>query len=271
MPAANKENLMGQHDFSGQSAIVTGSSRGIGAAIAIELARCGAKLTLTGRDEQALAGVVASVEKAGSARPAIVLSDLRESPAARAVVDAALKAHGRLDILVNNAGAAKRGDFLTLTDEDYLDGFALKFHGAVRMTKAAWPHLVTTKGKLVNIVGIGSLTPAKDFTIGGPVNSALINFTKAIADRGLADGVRVNAVNPGHIVTDRLRRRVETLAKAEGITHAEAEARSRAEHGIQRFGEPEEIAHLVAFLCSNRATYIHGSTIEIDGGATKGL
>ena len=262
---------MGQHDLSGQSAVVTGSSRGIGSAIALELARCGASLTLTGRDSAALAVIADSIEKESGRRAVVVVCDLREQGAARGIVDAALKAHGRLDILVNNAGATKRGDFLTLADEDFLDGFALKFHGAVRMTRAAWPHLTTAKGKLVNIVGIGSLTPARDFTIGGPVNSALINFTKAMADRGLADGVRVNAVNPGHRVPDRLRRRVEALAKAEGISYAEAEEHSRNEHGILRFGEPEEIAHLVAFLCSDRATYIHGSTIEIDGGATKGL
>jgi 3-oxoacyl-[acyl-carrier protein] reductase len=259
---------MGQYDYSGQSAVVTGSSRGIGAAIAVELAQCGARLTLTGRDEAALAEVAAAVEKANGAKPTIVACDLREAPAAAQVVAAAVKANGGIDILVNNAGATKRGDFLTLADEDFLDGFALKFHGAVRMTRAAWPHLARSGGKLVNIVGIGSLTPAKDFTIGGPVNSALINFTKAMADRGLVDGVRVNAVNPGHIVTDRLRRRVEVLAKAEGISYAEAEDLSRREHGILRFGTPEEIADLVAFLCSDRASYIHGSTIEIDGGAT---
>lgn len=262
---------MGQYDFSGQSAIVTGSSRGIGAAIAVELAQCGARLTLTGRDEAALADVSAAVEKASGAKPAMVPCDLRETTAAAKVVDAAVKAHGGVDILVNNAGATKRGDFLTLTDEDFFDGFALKFHGAARMTRAAWPHLVAAKGKLVNIVGIGSMTPSRDFTIGGPVNSALINFTKAMADRGLDDGVRVNAVNPGHIVTDRLRRRVEALAASKGISYAEAEELSRHEHGILRFGTPEEIADLVAFLCSDRATYIHGSTIEIDGGATKGL
>ncbi|MGE0766306.1 MAG: SDR family oxidoreductase [Hyphomicrobiaceae bacterium] len=262
---------MGQYDFSNQSAVVTGSSRGIGAAIAVELARCGARLTLTGRDETAMASVAAEVEKASGARPAMVACDLREPDAAAQVVDAAVKAHGGLHILVNNAGATKRGDFLTLTNDDFLDGFALKFHGTVRMTRAAWPHLVSAKGRLVNIVGIGSLTPAMDFTIGGPVNSALINFTKAIADRGLKDGVRVNAVNPGHIVTDRLRGRVEALAKTKGITYAEAEEISRREHGILRFGTSEEIADLVSFLCSDRATYIHGSTIEIDGGATKGL
>jgi 3-oxoacyl-[acyl-carrier protein] reductase len=237
----------------------------------MELARCGATVTLTGRDQAALASVAEQISTETGKEPAIVVSDLRQPPAAREVVDAAVKTGGRLDILVNNAGATKRGDFMTLTDEDFLDGFALKFHGCVRMTRCAWPHLMKTGGKLVNIVGIGSLTPAQDFTIGGPVNSAVINFTKAMADRGLKDGVRVNAINPGHIVTDRLRRRVEAVAKAEGISYEAAEERSRREHGIVRFGRPEEIAHLVAFLVSDHATYIHGSTIEIDGGATKGL
>lgn len=262
---------MAQHDFSGQSAIVTGSNRGIGAAIALELARCGAAVTLTGRDSAALAATAGRIETETGRKPAIVASDLRQEPAAGQVVEAAVKAHGRLDILVNNAGATKRGDFLDLTDDDFLDGFALKFHGAVRMTRQAWPHLVKTHGKLVNIVGIGSRTPAMDFTIGGSVNSAIVNFTKAMADRGLKDGVRVNAINPGHIVTDRLRRRVEAASQAAGITYAEAEERSRREHGILRFGEVGEIADLTAFLCSDRATYIHGATIDIDGGATKGL
>lgn len=262
---------MAQHDFTGQSAVVTGSNRGIGAAIAIELARCGARLTLTGRDPDALNIVRAAIEGIGAPRPTLVACDLRQPDAARKVVEAAVAAHGGVDMLVNNAGATKRGDFLTLTDEDFLDGFALKFHGAVRMTRHAWPHLARSKGKLVNIIGIGSRTPAMDFTIGGSVNSAIVNFTKAMADRGLKDGVRVNAVNPGHIVTDRLRRRVEALAKAEGISYAAAEDKSRHEHGIQRFGSSEEIAHLVAFLCSDRATYIHGATLDIDGGATKGI
>ncbi len=262
---------MAQYDFSGQAAIVTGSNRGIGAAIALELARCGAGVMLTGRDAAQLDVMAAQIENDCGQRPSSLVCDLRAPEAAKQLVDAALAKHGRLDILVNNAGATKRGDFLTLTDDDFLDGFALKFHGAVRMTRQAWPHLVASRGKLVNIVGIGSLTPAMDFTIGGPVNSALINFTKAMADRGLRDGVRVNAVNPGHIVTDRLRRRVEALAKAENISYAEAEERSRKEHGILRFGVPQEIADLVAFMCSERASYIHGSTIEIDGGATKGL
>ncbi len=262
---------MSLRDLDGQSAIVTGSSRGIGAAIARELAANGARLTLTGRDADALAGVAADVTRASGVAPAVIVADLRVRTAAAHVVAAARDAHGRLDILVNNAGATKRGDFLSLSDDDFEDGFALKFHAAVRMTRAAWPHLVEARGKVVNISGIGAMTPAMDFTIGGPVNSALLNFTKAMADRGLRDGVRVNAVNPGHIVTDRLRRRVEARAAEHALTYAEALEQARREHGIDRFGEPAEIAAVVAFLCSGRASYILGATIDADGGATKGL
>ena len=103
---------------------------------------------------------------------------------------------GRLDLLVNNAGATKRGDFLALSDSDWADGFALKFFGAMRLSRAAWPHLCSSSGTIVNIVGIGGRTGQAEFAIGGAVNAALLNLTKVLADRGVKDGVRVNAINP---------------------------------------------------------------------------
>ena len=272
-------------DLKGRRAIVTGASQGIGAAIALELARCGANVALTARDGAKLEAVAAQITAqitSGSGTKAITIpGDLRAADMPKTIVATAVAAFGGLDILVNNAGATKRGDFLSLTDEDFIDGFALKFHGAVRLTRAAWPHLkaalvtgapqTSSGGCVVNIIGIGSNTPAMDFTIGGPVNSALVNFTKAIADRGLVDGIRVNAINPGHIITDRFHNRVAAAAKVHGISIAEAQERARLEHGIDRFGEAREIAALVAFLCSAQSAYIHGAKIDIDGGATKGI
>ena len=259
------------YDLRGCRAVVTGASQGLGAAIVRELARCGADVALTARNVEKLNAVAADIRSRNNTNAVVLPCDLREPSAAISVVDQAVAALGGLDILVNNAGATKRGDFLALTDDDFLDGFALKFHGAVRMTRAAWPHLKAAKGVIVNIVGIGASTPGMDFTIGGPVNSALINFTKAVADRGLADGVRVNAINPGHIVTDRFHHRIEAAAKQHGISIAEARERSRLELNIQRFGEADEIAALTAFLCSAESAYIHGAKIDIDGGATKGI
>src|SRR4249919_3097640 len=129
-----------------------------------------------------------------------------------------MQAFGRLDVVVNNAGATPRGDFLAFDDAAWANGFALKFFGAVRLCRAAWPHLVAQHGCIVNIAGIGGRTGNADFTIGGSVNAALLNLTKALADRGVRDGVRVNAVNPSSIATERTRRRIQTIADAQSIT-----------------------------------------------------
>ena len=179
--------------LSGGIAIVTGASRGIGRAIAETLAAEGMKLTLAARTKDQLDALTTSL-KTDCLVQAV---DLRKPEAAAAVVDATVKRFGRIDLLVNNAGATKRGDFFELTDEDWDDGFALKFFGAVRLARVAWPHLVATRGGVVNIAGVGGRTGTAEFTIGGAVNAAMLNLTKCLADRGVRDGVRVNAVNPG--------------------------------------------------------------------------
>jgi 3-oxoacyl-[acyl-carrier protein] reductase len=179
-------------------------------------------------------------------------------------VDFAIEKFGRIDIVVNNAGATRRGEFLALTDEDWADGFALKFFGAMRLTRCAWPHLKAQSGSVVHIAGIGGRTPGREFAIGGSVNAALLSFTKALADLGIADGVQVNAINPGAVRTDRLRKR---LAGSGDLETAEREF--VAASGITRVGEPEEIAELVAYLVSPAGRFIHGSLIDIDGGQTK--
>jgi len=130
---------------------------------------------------------------------------------------------------------------------------------------------VTSAGAICNVIGVSSRTPTADFTIGGPVNSALLNFTKALADRGISEGVRVNAVNPGHIVTDRLRRRVETYSLEKGMTTEEAQEALCVEHGIWRFGSAEEVAQVIAFMCSPAGAYINGATVDVDGGASRGI
>jgi 3-oxoacyl-[acyl-carrier protein] reductase len=174
---------------------------------------------------------------------------------------------GRLDLLVNNAGATQRGDFLALDDAAWADGYALKLHGAVRLTRAAWPHLVASgTGGVVNIAGAGGRVAAADFTIGGSVNAALMNLTKALADRGVKDGVRVCCINPGSIRSDRLQGRIATLACERGLDDAAAAAALAEQTGVARFGEPEEIAAVVAFLAGAQAGYVQGSILDVDGG-----
>lgn len=255
----------------GKTALVTGASRGIGASIAAELAREGMDVCLVARDSAKLAEVAASISATANVRTAVHAADLSDPAGADPAVAAAIAAFGRLDLLVNNAGATKRADFFTLTEADWQDGFALKFHGYVRMTRAAWPHLRATRGSIVNIVGIGSRAGSAEFTIGGSVNVALLNFTKAMADIGINDGVRVNAINPGLIETDRFVRNVERVMKDRAVDRDSAVRFLLSSHGTTRVGRPDEIGALTAYLASEKADFIQGSVIDIDGGATRSL
>ena len=248
-------------------AIVTGASRGIGRAIAQTLADEGMHVVLAARAQQELIAVAATL----GAESLVYAADLRQADAPAALVLAAVRRFGRIDALVNNAGASKRGDFLTLPDSDWQDGFDLKFFAAMRCCRAAWPQLVASRGAIVNIAGIGGRTGSAEFSIGGAVNAALLNLSKALADRGQADGVRVNAINPGTIATDRLQLRVANYAAEHGLDAAAAAAKMASAFGISRFGRPEEISQAVAFLLSPRSAYIQGSILDVDGGQTRTL
>jgi NAD(P)-dependent dehydrogenase (short-subunit alcohol dehydrogenase family) len=223
-------------------AIVTGSTKGIGHSIAERFVAEGAQVVTTGRSGGSIA------------------LDLREADAAQRLVDYTLDKFGRIDVVINNAGATKRGDFLDLTDADFADGFALKYFGAVRLTRAAWPHLKASNGSVLFISGVGGRTPGAQFTIGGSVNSALLSFTKALAELGVRDGVQVNAINPGTIRTERMKARLKTLAD---------EAAFVRDSKITRIGEVGDIAALAAFIVSSEGRFLHGSLIDADGGATK--
>ncbi len=223
-------------------AIVTGSTKGIGQEIAKRLEQEGAQVVTTGRS-------------GGS-----ISLDLRETNAAVRLVEFTVQKFGRIDVLVNNAGATKRGDFLDLTDADFADGFALKYFGAVRLTRAAWPHLKASGGSVVYISGIGGRTPGAQFTIGGSVNAALLSFTKAMAELGVKDGVQVNAINPGTIRTERMKARLKTPEDEQAFVR---------DTKVTRIGETSDIAALTAFLVSPEGRFLHGSLIDADGGATK--
>src|SRR5437763_3139311 len=227
--------------LTGKVALVTGASRGIGAEIARELARAGCAVALAARSGDELRARAAEIVAAGGQALAHV-ADLREPGAPAALVEAAVAEFGRVDIVVANAGATKRGDFVSLSDADWQDGFALKFFSHMRLIRAAWPLLATSRGSVVIISGIGGRTPGADFAIGGAVNAALLAATKALADRGYADGIQVNAINPGDIRTDRFAKRIREAAAAQGVSEAEAERRQVAKDRTRRIGEPADIA-----------------------------
>ena len=253
--------------LSGKVAIITGASRGIGHAIAETLASEGMKLVLVARSGDLLEDLAKSLPTECLTQA----SDLREPNAPDRLIANAIARFNQIDVLVNNAGATQRGDFLTLPDELWSDGFALKFFGAMRCCRAAWPHLKSSKGSIINIAGIGGRTGSAEFAIGGSVNAALLNLTKVLADRGLKDGVRVNAINPGSIATERLQKRLERFASEQGIDREQAAQRLSQAMGVARFGDPSEIARAVAFLASPQSAYCQGAILDVDGGQTRTL
>src|SRR6516165_2561038 len=249
----------------GKVALVTGSSRGIGRGIALAFAEEGCDLMLTGRDARALEEVAQSIRGKGR-KAAVSVLDLRDPSAPETLVEAVRREFGGLDILINNAGATKRGDFLALTDADWEDGYALKFFAHVRLARAAWPLLKERRGALVAIGGTSGRKPEKSFTIGSSVNAAVAAFTKCLADLGKKDGVRVNCIHPSLVETERQWRRIRAEIERTGEPEAKIRERLCRETGITRFGQVEDVADLVIFVLSARATWLTGATIDLDGG-----
>ncbi|MBK5957488.1 short-chain dehydrogenase [Rhodoplanes elegans] len=252
----------------GKVAIVTGASRGIGRAIALRLAAEGMDIALVARSANALHAVRRDIDALGRECVAWA-ADLREPNVATEIVAKTSGALGRLDLLVNSAGATRRGDFLTLTDDDWTDGFALKFFGTMRLTRAAWPLLQAAGGSVITIAGTGGRTGDAEFAIGGSVNAALGLLTKVLADRGIADGVRVNTINPGIIETERFFARLGRVMEETGVSEAEAREKMLAAHRVARFGRPEEVADLVAVMASPRFGHLAGAIVDLDGGETR--
>jgi 3-oxoacyl-[acyl-carrier protein] reductase len=246
-------------------ALVTGASRGIGKAISLELAQAGCDLMLTARDRDALSGTADAIRKLGR-RAELHAADLTVTGEPERLTKATSDAFGGIDILVNNAGAARRGDFFKLGDADWEQGFGLKFFAQVKLSRALWPLLKARSGSVVAIAGIGARAPVADYMIGSSVIGAQLAFMKALAEIGKRDGVQVNTVNPGSVATDRFRHRLDIIMKRTGLDEPAAIEHHRKELDITRFGKPEDIAGLVAFIVSPRSRWLHGAAIDMDGG-----
>ena len=251
-------------------AIVTGASQGIGQATAVRLARDIAAVVLVARGRANLEETAKAVKAAG-AETLIIDADLSEPPAAQSVVDQTLAAFGRIDALLNIAGAVPQIDLFEMTDAQWDAGLALKLHGARRLTLAAWPSLKASKGSVVLMSGNSALFPKAPYAAVGTINAAIVAMAKAFSDRGITDGVQVNSVLPGPVMTGRRRSYLEHWAPLHNMTVEEATANFPKEAGIARYGAPEEIAELMAFLVSPGAKWMTGSTLRMDGGEVKSI
>ena len=256
--------------MSHSTAIVTGASQGIGRATAIRLARDFGSVVLVARNREHLVETAKAVEDQG-AKALILDIDLAEKTAAKIVVDKTLSAFGRIDALLNIAGAVPQIDLFEMTDEQWDGGMALKLHGARRLTIEAWNALMKAKGSVVFTSGNSAIFPKAPYAAVGTINAAIAALAKAFSDRGISDGVQVNSVLPGPVMTGRRRSYLEHWAPLHNMTVAEAMERFPRDAGIARYGEPEEIAELMAFLVSPAARWMTGSMLRMDGGEVKSV
>jgi NAD(P)-dependent dehydrogenase (short-subunit alcohol dehydrogenase family) len=251
-------------------AIVTGASQGIGFSTAVRLARDFPRVVLVARNRGKLEESATAVKEAG-AEPLVIDLDLSDRSSAKKVVEQALAAFGRIDALLNIAGAVPQIDLFEMTDEQWDAGMALKLHGARRLTVEAWPALKATKGSVVLISGNSAVFPKAPYAAVGTINAAIVALAKAFSDRGITDGVQVNSVLPGPVMTGRRRSYLEHWAPLHNMTVEQATENFPREVGITRYGDPQDIAELMAFLVSPAARWMTGSSLRMDGGEVKSI
>ena len=221
-------------------------------------------------DFSTAADTAAAVKSAG-AEPLVRDLDLRQPAAAESLIKDALASFGRIDALLNIAGAVPQIDVFEMTDAQWEDGMALKLHGARRLTVRAWDALKASRGSVVFMSGSAALDPKPGFAAVAATNAAISALAKAFSEQGIKDGVQVNSVVPGAVMTGRRRSFMEKWAPAHNLTVEQAMKKFPEEAGISRYGQPEEIADLMAYLVSPAAKWMTGSSLRIDGGEIKGV
>jgi NAD(P)-dependent dehydrogenase (short-subunit alcohol dehydrogenase family) len=251
-------------------AIVTGASQGIGRATALRLARDFSAIVLVARDEENLEKAATEVRSLGTEAMIFAL-DLRQPQSAKNIVAGTLQRFGRIDALVNIAGAVPQIDLFRMTDAQWDDGMALKLNGARRMTIEAWSALKVSRGSVVFISGSAAFHPKPGYAAVATINAAINALAKAFAEQGIRDGVQVNSVSPGAVMTERRRAYFESWAPTHHLTVEEAIKDFPEQAGITRLGKPEDIADLMSYLVSPAAKWMTGASVRMDGGEIKAI
>ncbi|MGE0041687.1 MAG: glucose 1-dehydrogenase [Vicinamibacterales bacterium] len=246
--------------YSGKVVVVTGASSGIGEAAAVKFGEAGASVVVTGRNQAALDAVAARITTAGG-RALAVAADVTADDAAARIVGAAVDAHGGLDVLVNAAGVIATGATDTTDDEVWDRMMGINARAPFRLMRAAFPHLKARRGNVVNVSSVNGLRAFAGVSAYCASKAAIDHLTRCAALDWAPHGVRANCVNPGVTVTNLHRR-----GGMDEERYAAFLQRSNETHPLGRPGQPDEIADLILFVASDRAGWITGDTISIDGG-----
>jgi len=255
-----------------KTAIVCGASQGLGRACAESLAAEGVKILMCSRNFDRIFQAARSIAEACGTTVIPFAADLTVTDTPKKLVHEALSKFGKIDILINNAGGPPPGTFDELDDRAWEDAFRLTLMSAVRMTREVLPVMTGNGwGRIINLASISVKQPIPNLLLSNSLRSAVVGMAKTVADQVASKGVLVNTIATGSFDTERLRSVIRGQSKNSGLTEQEAEAKYAASIPLGRIGRPEELAWLVTFLASERASYITGTTILVDGGAYKGM
>ena len=256
----------------GKIALVSASSRGLGRAIAEELAAEGASLVMCARGEDALRETAASLRRTSGAPVLDVVADVSQPDGVQRVVDAALGEFGRVDILVTNSGGPPSGAFDTFSAEAWESAARLLLFSAVNLTRAVLPGMKERQwGRILNVTSIAAKQPVEGLMLSNSLRAGVIGFARTLANEVARYGITVNNLLPGYTRTERVEQLARAASEKSGGSVSDAFAKWEREIPIGRLGEPREFAALAAFLASERASYITGSSIAVDGGWIRSL
>ena len=256
----------------GRAAAVAAASAGLGRAVAHALAAEGCSVAVCGRDPGRVHDAAKAIARETGARTVSIAADVGIAEDCRRFVEQAASAFGRLDILVTNTGGPRPGRFDAVSDSDWDAAFRNTLGNVIHLVRAAVPHMKRRKwGRIVNVTSISAKQPVDGLVLSNAFRPAVVGMAKTLAAELGPDGILVNNVCPGYTRTDRLMELARARAEAGGTTPEEIVAALARDVPLGRIGEAQEFAAVVAFLCSERASYVTGATIAVDGGAAKGL
>ncbi len=256
----------------GRVAVVCGAGRGLGFAAALELAREGANVVICARGEDSIAAAARRIEEQTDSGALGIAADVSRAGAAEKVIGAAVKKFGGVDVLVNNAGGPPAGSFDNHDDAAWSAAVELNLMSAVRFSREAIPHMRHKQwGRIINITSVAVKQPMEGLILSNAVRAAVVGMAKTLSNELAGDGILVNNVCPGFIETDRSVSLVQGRAEQAGCSYEEQLARLSATIALGRMGSPGELAALIAFLASERAGYITGATVQVDGGLMRAL
>jgi len=253
-------------------AIVGGASKGLGRACAEVLAEEGATVAVCSRTEAELERAAQAIRDATGTRVLVIAGDLDRHEAIRGLIAATVERFGRLDILVNNSGGPPLARALSATEDQWTTAVERSLLFFARMSREAVPHMKRQgRGRIINILASTVYQPIPNLALSGATRMGVVAFAKSLADEIGRDGILVNNVCPGSILSERMLSNVTARAKELGISLEDALAQRAAETAVGRLGDPRELACLVAFLASGKASYITGTTILVDGGLVRSV